>query len=141
MTQIRITIEGLNIYIEDEEATTPQMVRALHNIMQALEPYRPKGMLAVDENDNIVVVVGQMAAKTEASDGKPATIVAQLEDRNMVDADVQTHGQSYETVIKAVEYLQHLYSKKMVAIAQALVGRNPKAQAKWMERVVNGGII
>lgn len=141
MTQIKITVEGLNIYLEDGGATVPQMLRATFNLIKALDPYRPKGFLAVDDNDNIVVMAGEINAKAETADDKPAVLVVDMEDREWTGGDIQTHGQTYMQVIKAVEHLQRLYSQKMLAIAKALVGDNPKAQEKWMERVVNGGII
>lgn len=143
MKIFQFEVNGKAIHLDEGGCTVPECTRIVYDLVATLTKHgkpSPAAKLEFNEEGMVVTLhdpaVGSFS-KTLHDKKSPATIIFKVEDGFPCDADIQTNGQTMESVIKAAEYLQHYYSKRMVDISKALFGDDVEGKERWLERVVN----
>lgn len=140
--EFKFEVKGKAIHLDEGGCTLPECTRIIFDLVLNLTKIhtKPTAKLEFDETGMVVTLhdpaTGSFSKKLSGKDD-PAVIMFKVENGFPIDANIQTNGQSMEAVIKASEYLQARYSKRLCNIAQALFGDNEAGQEEWIERVVN----
>jgi hypothetical protein len=139
MKTIEITISGTNIHYEAIGVTLLEWYRVVHGLHYNLTGLVAPANLELNNKGEMIVVVNEKPPVRIG--GEPATIKMQVENGFPCDGDIQFNGESKDHVISCLEYLVHLAAKRLVQIAEDLIGDDKEMQAKWIERIINKNIL
>lgn len=138
MKTFEMNISGNAITMSANKCTIPEIVRVVSGLSTNLGDFYKQellGKLQEDEFGNLAICHGHIEVSTNPG---AATIKMDIGDDGFpCGGDVQRNGESAGHVLKCINYVYHVYAKKLVDIADQLFGDDEEKKSGWIERVLN----